>query len=486
MKSWSQRLLLALGLFAAGSAGLRAARSLRDWTTVYDHVSGSWTTLAVDLAHGVLYRPLASELGFGGTRYFPLHVVVQGALIKGGMSAIFAGYAIVFAALLLFFGGAFRLLRRLGASPAWAMAGAGLAFANYPVQLAATRIAGDLLPASLALWALSLLAAPEGERRSHRDVAFAGALFGLSFLGKQTMVFGLIASLLWFALQRGTRRALLLVGAFAVFAAAGLVATQAASDGRFSSSLAACLSGGASWWSVRSAPRMLLLFFPAGDLALLALAAAAWCTLPAARRELLGLLLPVTAALTATLFTSPGVVENHLLDLDAIAALFLVLQLERGRLPPSFAPAATAAAALAALLSLQRPDSFTWPQREVALATLREAGTEEGPLLSENPWVPLLAGEAPVVLDPFSLRLLALRDPSVEKTVMELLERRAFRAVILKRADNFAAPWGDWYGDVHFWPGFLEKVSQGYELTATHHVDHLGFGWFVFRRRPQR
>ena len=43
--------------------------------------AGIWTTLAVDLTEGTFYRPLVDENGYGGTRYFPLHVVVQSALI---------------------------------------------------------------------------------------------------------------------------------------------------------------------------------------------------------------------------------------------------------------------------------------------------------------------------------------------------------------------------------------------------------------------
>ena len=40
-------------------------------------VSGTWLALGVDLRDGVLYRPLIGELGFGGTRYFPLWIIVH-------------------------------------------------------------------------------------------------------------------------------------------------------------------------------------------------------------------------------------------------------------------------------------------------------------------------------------------------------------------------------------------------------------------------
>src|SRR4051812_41856919 len=56
------------------------------------YVSGAWATLADDAAHGVLYRPLVSELGYGGTRYFPLHPILHGALMHLGLAARSAGH----------------------------------------------------------------------------------------------------------------------------------------------------------------------------------------------------------------------------------------------------------------------------------------------------------------------------------------------------------------------------------------------------------
>jgi hypothetical protein len=53
--------------------------------------SGIWTALALDLREGTFYRPLVDAGGYGGTRYFPLHVVVQSAVIAGVGRPILAG-----------------------------------------------------------------------------------------------------------------------------------------------------------------------------------------------------------------------------------------------------------------------------------------------------------------------------------------------------------------------------------------------------------
>ena len=51
-------------------------------------------TLADDLARGTFYRPLLSpELGFGGTRFFPLAFALHAGLLRLGIPLLFAGYA---------------------------------------------------------------------------------------------------------------------------------------------------------------------------------------------------------------------------------------------------------------------------------------------------------------------------------------------------------------------------------------------------------
>src|ERR1700754_5108744 len=62
---------------------LHLVRDLPSYTgIVTSDPSGTWTGLAVDLANGEFYRPLVSADGFGGTRYFPLHIVLHAGAIK--------------------------------------------------------------------------------------------------------------------------------------------------------------------------------------------------------------------------------------------------------------------------------------------------------------------------------------------------------------------------------------------------------------------
>ena len=80
-----------------------------------NHVSGAWMTLADDLSRGTFYRPLlAPELGFGGTRFFPLAFVLHAGLLRLGVPLLAAGYALSTVAGALLLAASFLLLRRLG------------------------------------------------------------------------------------------------------------------------------------------------------------------------------------------------------------------------------------------------------------------------------------------------------------------------------------------------------------------------------------
>jgi hypothetical protein len=57
-----------------------------------DPTAGTWTAAALDARDGTLYRPIESSLGYGGSRYAPLHIILQAALMRAGMGPVAAGY----------------------------------------------------------------------------------------------------------------------------------------------------------------------------------------------------------------------------------------------------------------------------------------------------------------------------------------------------------------------------------------------------------
>src|SRR5437764_13227727 len=154
-----------------------AATGLRAWRVLHTHgqlrdASGVWCGLAVDYAHGTLYRPLVSDLGYGGTRYFPLYFILHGELIKRGMDVLSAGYAVSAASMALLIVGAFFLQRRFGVAWALAAAMALLVLCSVSSQIATITIRGDLLPAALSILGVVLCA---GIDRSPIQITEAGA-----------------------------------------------------------------------------------------------------------------------------------------------------------------------------------------------------------------------------------------------------------------------------------------------------------------------
>ena len=58
---------------------------------------------ATELVEGTFYRPLMSDVGYGGTRFFPLHFTLHAILIKWGLPPLAAGYLLTLFAMFLMF-----------------------------------------------------------------------------------------------------------------------------------------------------------------------------------------------------------------------------------------------------------------------------------------------------------------------------------------------------------------------------------------------
>ena len=73
-RAWQLVILLAAAALLV-MCGVRAVVSWGHDANI-DHVAGVWATMSQDLLHGVFYRPIYSELGYGGTRYMPAFFVL--------------------------------------------------------------------------------------------------------------------------------------------------------------------------------------------------------------------------------------------------------------------------------------------------------------------------------------------------------------------------------------------------------------------------
>ncbi|MGC4000184.1 MAG: hypothetical protein QM767_23205 [Anaeromyxobacter sp.] len=429
-------------------AALTLARLPAAWQSgnALNHVGGAWMALADDLAHGTFYRPLQDpRLGYGGTRNFPLVFALHAGLLRAGVPLLPAGYAVAAAAGLLAVLGVALLLRRAGLGRAEAALLAAAALAGGAAQRALTANRGDLWPVALtALGLAALLGA--GRWR----LPLAALLLSLAFAAKMTALTGLAAGVAFLALRRERVAAVRLLGLGGGLGLLWLALAELLSGGRFLTTLAACASGGADLRSLLGGPARVLFHLRFADRAGLALLAAAVTALLAARpREPGGWRAPESAVLllgacwlalavgaAAVVFGSPGTATNHFVELEVASAAVLGAALARAvGAGPARQRVAVAAAALAAVTGLASAGlDLRQDRRESRLAQVRAAIALLPPgarVLSEDPLVPLLAGQRPLALDSWMLRLLDERDPAFAAPLVAALQAGQVPAVVL-------------------------------------------------------
>ncbi len=169
---------------------------------------------------------------------------------------------------------------------------------------------------------------------------------------------------------------------------------------------------------------------------------------------------------------SPGTGVNHLLEVEVAAAVTLgACSAAAGKAPDVARKLAPFAALGGALLSgaLWRDDA-----RSSRLAELRAvlAAAPAGPILSEDPLVPLLAGARPLLLDPWMLRLAAARDPRVARPLLEALRARELPAVVLFQ--DLSDPAAEaWYARGNLGPAPIAEIRARYRHAARAGRYHL-------------
>lgn len=472
-------------LLGAALAAVVVLRLPAAWASgnALNHVSGTWMALADDLAHGTLYRPLHDPaLGYGGTRLFPLAFALHAALLRAGAPLLPAGLLLSLAAGGLAVAGAARFLRRAGHGPLAAAGLAPLILAGFAGQHALAAVRGDLLAAALALWGLGALLPREGGRPGARGGGWgvAAALFALAFAAKPTTLAAAGAGIAFLLLRGELRRALALAAGVAAGSAAAVLATELLSGGRFLALMGALGAGGAGPGNLLRAPvRLLDLLWRADPQGLAVLAAGIAAALftyreggaragPAGPRALAGLWLAASGASTLVILSSPGTGVNHLVDVEAAAALLACACASgppgRGVRVSRGAAAATALAGIAAAALIWRGD-LQQSRRAALRAALAAAAGAGGPLLSEDPLVPLAAGERPHVLDAWMLRLAAARDPALAAPLLSGLRRGAYRAVVLLH--DVQAPGAEEWFSVQLGAAALAELRGRWRKTFT-------------------
>jgi hypothetical protein len=467
-------LALASGVFLL----FALATLIMTWSTdaMLGSGAGAFLTLAVDLNHGIFYRPLLDDTGIGGTRYFPLVFVLNAWLIRLGFSPVVAGRTIAVVGAVALIWAAVRVLEELDVPRRWAYVVAPLTLCSSPGVFAINTIRGDLLPVALNLWGV-VFAWRMFKRERLVDFLAATGFFVLAIFAKATAAYAVGAVAIAIILNRKPMRGFMLA-AGTVFAAALLLAVaNAASDGRMLESMRACMFGGglsntlrapmsAVYVLIRQDPlcSLLLIFF---FVSLLTMPRDGW-------REPLTWLAIGSLAMTVFLFASPGVDINHLLDFYSMTALFIGYQVVRERLAPGLATRAMAVGVAFTLCAAYLDVRHSMldgeiSNRPVVRQLVRQVRNGK-PILASDGFIPSAENERSFMLDNWMYQMLRRTDPRFDRLLQSKIAQRYFGAVVLQ-SDVNAMP--ALYGDT-----FAPTLLANYELAGRFPP------YVVFRLKP--
>ncbi len=446
-----------------------------------NHVSGIWSVLATDLAYdGVLYRPMASEDGYGGTRYAPLNIVLQAALIKLGMEPLAAGLTLAVLALILLVISLFMLLRKFGMRASLAAGCALTLLAGYNVLIAVSDIRGDATAIALSVLGVNMCV---GGNNRVRRLAPAAIFFALAFAAKISAVSFCAAAILtlWMANQRRDAIRLAAFTAIAVGCVIGL--TEIASGGRAIHNFIVFADGGTSFKAKLRAPQYLirngfsrdaqaLVMVILGIGAAAALPRAGWKSLPV-------LMMAFSAAATLYIFTSAGVWFNHLMEIQVAALIVIGFAITRSEAVGRLLIASLAALALVGSgVYVDRWQAMKHvDHRSELLETVEFLKDVPAPLLAESPLVPLARNERPWLAEPFSVRVMGEYDPTLLKPLWKAMDDRRFGALVLLSQPP-EPRWDNWLTYTHFGKDFIGYVDRNYVF-----VKKIGH-YYIYLPRP--
>ena len=473
MKRLPQVFLLAVGLLLAGLTVLRITQSWPNDSHL-DHVSGAWVALASDVRAGVFYRAPFGPEGYGGTRFFPLFFCLHALGIVLGGSWRLSGYVLSAASMLALLAGVYCLLRRLGVERWLSVAGLITVLAGSSVQDAFLTIREDGLAAGLNLWGVVLCSGEVSRRR----IYFAALLFALAFATKETSVFGAGAVILSWLLSTKIKDALHLLAATAIGYVAVVLAIYAASAGRAFEVLRLTLATGSGLMPLLNSP-VTMVEAMNGYRAEMILLALGLTALLLGRRLFPGLLFLCTLAVTLVIFSSEGTAGNHLIDLLVASVVIFIVWISQFRdVGLCLLASASLVAGLGIVVQHRYDDKVAVHTQLQEIA--RAVGTSDKPILSDNPLVPLSAGQRPYVLDAFMFRVLEERLPNFGDPMWQMLKQRRFSAVVL--VDNPDSDEGkDTYDNYHFGNDFMEVMRQNYEAAGSAGTEYI----FLPKKSPQ-
>jgi hypothetical protein len=493
----AQHVAFALVRFAllAAALGVLAAYVVLAVTHIADRYqinfcSSAYASLAAYVNDGVLYPELYDGARYGGTRYMPLEFVLHAGLARLTGEYLVSGKLLTYALTLVLALQLWCISRSLRCPQGVILPCMCLLFLTQCGFLAFTTIRGDLLPVVCQLAALLVV---------HRDLtqtkaALAALLCAAAFLAKFSAIWAVLA-IAFYLLIYHRRFLVIYAGVVAVLVVLALLACNLISSGRMQANFAALSVAGVSTKDVVLSPMLLLWKLgrsgPGVTFLVPAMVVEAVAAVYQRRTTVFHYGLYACVHTTLVTYTDRGSDTNHLVDLLVLAVvmtaslwgalpalregvgpirigvgLALVWVLFSGSLNMLVFPV------LAAVRSVQEhrtdPDFAPHPLADLV------AG--DGPILSEDAWVELASGRLPTISDAYSLARMSTAHPELAEPLVQRVEAREFRYVILLQRLDAKTPTTDRYEweDRAFGRQIVAALRQNYRFLAERE------GYFIY------
>jgi len=477
MHRWPERLIGAVAVLTAMVFIIDAALSIA--SGMYLNLgTGVWLGLARDTYDGMFYRPLWNSGEYGGTRYFPVLFVLTAGLMRTGLSAVSAGVFVSVAGVVAMAAAVALLLKRMGASLAFVLAGSSLALAPYFVHQTAFAVRCEPIAAAFAIFGLATITPIDRRASSTKHLLLASVFFVAAFMTKVTCVYAPAAATLALLLAGRRGAAVKLAASTMVGSIALLGLVNAVSGGRAIESFRACALAGSSLlslFSLTAITRAIELIATSHLLTVVFLLTAIvlvvsrteWGKLPA-------LYLLMAAGVTGVIFTSPGTILTSQI-VDAYVATIVVLTMALARQTGQVRDAGyivlaglglwTAGQNVARISSMIE-NATVRSGREAQRQLVAAVHSCDGPIVSESAMTPLLAGERPILLDAFAFHVVVRNRPEIERDLVERIARREFACIVIEQDPG--TPKGDaWYTNVNLTGRVVDAMRHSYHFERT-------------------
>jgi hypothetical protein len=450
-----------------------------------DHVDGARMALAWYANEGTLYPRLREDGFYGGTRSMPLPIVIDAAATRLTGEYLASGKVISYVTMAALVAVTFFVLRSLRCPVPLAASLATMVLLTKAGLGVALSLRGDALPVLLQVLAVWL-----ATRSRRRSATIAAALLGaMALAAKLSAVWAPMAIVLWLVIR--DRRAIAwFLGAYVGFAAALVGIFGALSEGRLFTNAFGLAGAGLDDGSPLAAPYHLARL--AADqitptwFLLPAVGLGAWCAFRDRHDAEWLIALACSSVVLIVVFADIGADWNHLIDV-AVLVPIVIGGLVGRTLPSRPEGRALIAVVAVGILWVNGTSLVTYvlPETQRAIYVARAGvgldlhpqplsglATSETSLLSEDPYLPVVLEERPVILDPFMFRRIARDDPEATGSLVRRIRAGEFDIIVLlQRVENQALSW--WWEDYHFGPEVAAAIRDSYAYRETRGPYHV-------------